>query len=889
MRRDRRGGTVPGQFPLGFGILMTSSAFGVAVAPGRERAAELELAGITGLDDRTAVERLASEGPNELPSGKPHSVANIAFEVARQPMFMLLVAAGTLYLTMGEPGDALVLLGFVCVVMGITVIQERRTERALDALRELSSPRASVVRAGRIRRIAGREVVRGDVLVVNEGDRIPADAILRRSTNLSVDESLLTGESAPVRKRPSGSARELARPGGDDLPSLYGGSLITSGQGIAEVVATGPSTELGRVGKALQTTVPGPTPLQRETGRIVRTLAIAGLTACAAVAVGYGLSRGGTWQSWKDGMLAGIAMAMAVLPEEFPVILTVFLALGAWRISRNQVLTRRLPVIESLGAATVLCVDKTGTLTENRMTLKAIETELGTQEVPDDRLALPADSSAVLEAAVAASKAHPFDPMERALHAARDRLPRGEEALPGWQLLREYPLTSEFPVVSYCWRRDGGSTVLIASKGAPEAIAELCRLSAERSARLGATVKGLASQGLRVLGVARSEVSADRQLPMDHRQLTAEFLGVVAFEDPVRSSVPDAVAECRAAGIRVLMITGDYPETARSVARQSGLDRPDAVVTGQELADLSDAELAVRVRDIQVFARVVPEQKLRIVLALKAGAEVVAMTGDGVNDAPALRAADIGIAMGGRGTDVAREAASLVLLDDDFASIVSAVKLGRRIYDNIRKAVGFTLAVHVPIAGLSIAPIFLPEWPLLLLPIHIAFLELIIDPSCSLIFEAEQAESDLMHRPPRGRAEGLFSLRVVGFAVLQGLSVLGLCLTIVFLARRDHGPDAARALCFAALVVSFVTVILVNRSWTRSLLSMIRVPNAALWWVVAGATTVLGSILTIPPLQKLFSFSPLHRGDLALSLTAGFLCLMWFELLKRYSGGLRYG
>jgi Ca2+-transporting ATPase len=495
----------------------------------------------------------------------------------------------------------------------------------------------------------------------------------------------------------------------------------------------------------------------------------------------------------------------------------------------------------------------------------------------------------VLQAAVLASQPHPFDPMERALHAARDRLvAERDEARPEWTMTREYALTAEFFVVSHCWRRDGDPTALVASKGAPEAIAELCRLSEDRRARLAAKVKALASRGLRVLGVARTQIPADR-LPEDHRQLAAEFSGLVAFEDPVRNGVPDAVAECRAAGIRVLMITGDYPETARSVAREAGLGRPESVITGQELAILSDAELAVRVRDTQVFARVVPEQKLRIVLALKANAEVVAMTGDGVNDAPALKAAHIGIAMGGRGTDVAREAASLVLLDDDFASIVAAVKLGRRIYDNIKKAISFTLAVHVPIAGLSIAPILLPGWPLLLLPVHIAFLELIIDPSCSLIFEAEQAESDLMRRAPRGPAERLFSRRVVGFAALQGLSVLGVCLTIVFLARPAHGTDAARALSFAALVTSFLTIILVNRSWTRSWLSMLRAPNAAMWWVVAGAAAVLAAILTIPPLQKLFSFSALHGGDLALSLAAGVLCLMWFELLKRFSTILRSG
>ena len=440
-------------------------------------------------------------------------------------------------------------------------------------------------------------------------------------------------------------------------------------------------------------------------------------------------------------------------------------------------------------------------------------------------------------------------------------------------------MTAELLVVTHGWQLNQDGTAVIASKGAPEAIAELCRLPPERRSRIDETVRHLASQGLRVLGVARGEVALGA-FPTEQCSLALEFLGLVAFEDPLRSNVPAAVAECRTAGIRVVMITGDYPETARSIARQAGLSDQQDVITGQQLATMSDSELAQRIRGTQIFARVVPEQKLRIVTALKANGEVVAMTGDGVNDAPALKAAHIGIAMGGRGTDVAREAAALVLLDDDFSSIVAAVKLGRRIYDNIKKAITFTLAVHVPIAGLSMAPIFFLSWPLLLLPVHIVFLELIIDPSCSLIFEAEAPEADLMRRPPRKSQDRLFARKTVAAAVTQGLSVLAVCLGIVVLARPSHGPDAARALSFATLVVSFLTIILVNRSWTRTALGMLRAPNSALWWVVGGAGLCLAAILSIPALQTLFSFAPLHADDLALSLAAGVGCLIWFDLLK---------
>jgi len=851
-----------------------------AGVPKRQGAAALDLSGFDGLSEGEAKARLEGEGPNELPTQKKRGMLWIALEVAREPMFVMLVAAGVLYLVMGEPGDALMLLGFVFVVMAITIVQERRTERALDALRDLSSPRALVIRDGAHRRIPGREVVRGDVILLAEGDRVPADAVLRRGINLSADESLLTGESVPVRKVPSAEAAALDRPGGDDLPSVFSGTLVTAGQGLAEVVSTGPRSELGKIGKALQQVAPEPTLLQKETGRLVRTFAVVALSACALVVVVYALVRGGGATVWKEGMLAGIAMAMAVLPEEFPVVLTVFLALGAWRISRNNVLTRRMPAVETLGAATVLCVDKTGTLTQNQMTLRRLVAGRTSVDLDGASVELPEELHALIENAVLASKRDPFDPMERALNAAGDRLLGQTEHLhPDWRLVREYPLTPELLAVSQAWGSGVGDEVAVASKGAPEAIADLCHLSPEGREALARDVASLASEGLRVLGVARGATRAG-DLPEGHHDLELELVGLLGLEDPLRPTVPAAVAECQTAGIRVVMITGDYPATAQSIARQAGVANHEAVISGPELDAMSDEELARRIREVQVFARVVPEQKLRLVNALKANREIVAMTGDGVNDAPALKAAHIGIAMGGRGTDVAREAASLVLLDDDFTSIVAAVRLGRRIFDNIKKAIAFILAVHVPIAGLSMLPVFFADWPLLLLPVHIVFLELIIDPSCSLIFEAEGAEANVMRRPPRSPDERLFSLSTIGVALLQGLSVLAVCLGVFLVARADHEPDAARALTFATLVVSVVVVILTNRSWTRTILSMLRVPNTALLWVVAGTAVFLALVLLVPFGRELFHFAPLHLVDLAMSLGAGVVCVLWFELVK---------
>jgi len=853
----------------------------------RVGAAVLDLGGLSGISEENARSRFEDEGPNELPTQKKRSLLTIGLEVAREPMFLMLVAAGSLYLLMGEPADALMLLGFVVVVMAITIVQERRTERALEALRDLSSPRALVIRGGVHRRIAGREVVRGDLVVLCEGDRVPADGLLRRGINLSTDESLLTGESVPVRKVASEKARHLDKPGGDDLPSVFSGTLVTAGQGIAEIVATGAGSQLGKIGKALERVEPEPTLLQKETRRLVRTFAIAGLMACALVVVVFAVTRGGGADIWKQGLLAGIAMAMATLPEEFPVVMTVFLALGAWRISRSQVLTRRMPAVETLGAATVLCVDKTGTLTQNRMTLRKLAVFSSTVDLANHQEELPEELHSLLENAILASKRDPFDPMERALHEAGDRLIKDTEHLhPGWSLAHESLLTPGLLAVSHAWLTGNGDEVVVASKGAPEAIADLCHLSPEHQQLVSRQVDALSSQGLRVLGVAQGLTSREN-LPEAHHDLSLELVGLLGFEDPLRPTVPAAVAECRAAGVHVVMITGDYPTTAQSIARQAGLTNCDTVISGAQLDRLSDVDLAERIKQVQVFARVVPEQKLRIVNALKANREVVAMTGDGVNDAPALKAAHIGIAMGGRGTDVARESASLVLLNDDFSSIVAAVRLGRRIFDNIKKAIAFILAVHVPIAGLSMIPVFFADWPLLLLPVHIVFLELIIDPACSLIFEAEHAEANVMQRPPRNPDERLYSIRTISVAVMQGLSVLAVCLGVFLLARSSHSAEVARALTFATLVVAFIVIILVNRSWTRSAFAMLRVPNTALKWVVFGACIFLVVVLTVPFAQRLFYFAPLHPVDLVFSLGAGLVCVLWFELLKlakRYQG-----
>ena len=828
-----------------------------------------------GLSDAEAAARLRAEGFNELARDRQRGFLATAVDVVKEPMLLLLLAAGSTYFLLGDVREGVVLLSFVLVVITITLTQERKTERALVALRDLTSPRALVIRGGQRKRIAGREVVRGDVLVLGEGDRVPADAVLLEAAHLEVDESLLSGESAPVRKRFAALPPQDTRPGGDDQPFVYAGTLVVRGRGLAEVTATGARSEMGRIGTALATLEVGTTRLQQEIARTVKAIALLGVVLCAALVVGYGATRG----NWLQGFLAGIALAMAVLPEEFPVVLTIFMALGAWRLSRTGVLTRRLPAVEALGAITVLCSDKTGTLTENRMRVARLWAP-GTVHVHVlGEKPIPEPVHEVLEFGILASQRDPFDPMEQAFHRLAAMALSGTEHLhETWELVREYPLSPELLAMSHVWRAPRGSRLVVAAKGAPEAIADVCHLGAAGTAEVQAQVADMAASGLRVLAVARAWFDQG-DLPPGQHDFTFELVGLVGLEDPVRAGVPEAVAECTAAGVKVVMITGDAPATARAVARQVGLADGE-VITGRELDTLSEEELRDRLPGAQVFARTVPEQKLRLVQALRAAGHVVAMTGDGVNDAPALKAADIGIAMGGRGTDVAREAASLVVTDDDFTSIVAGLRQGRRIYDNLRRAMAYIVAVHVPIAGLSLLPVLL-GWPLVLYPVHIVFLELIIDPACSIAFEAEPAEQGLMRRPPRSAGAALFDRGLVTMAVLQGASLLAATL-LAFRAGLDHtGSDAAgRAMAFATLTAGNVTLILLNRSWRRSFLAVLATRNAAFWLVAAGASAALALVLTIPPLRGVFRFSPVTAADLALALAAGVVSLLWFELVK---------
>ena len=829
-----------------------------------------------GLTQKEAGEKLQKDGYNELPSSKPKSVFKIAFGVVKEPMFLLLVACGSLYLILGDIQEGFMLLSFVFVVMGIEFYQEKKTEKALDALKDLASPRALVIRDGETIRIPGKEVVNGDIVVLQEGDRVPADARVLKNNNLLADESLLTGESVPVGKREWREGDIIFTPGGDDLPLVYSGSMIVQGNGLVKVIATASGTEIGKIGKALDSVKEEPTQLKKEMGTLVKRLTIIGIIFCILVIAIYTLTRG----DLLKGFLAGITLAMAMLPEEFPVVLTIFLALGAWRMSKKSVLTRKPAAIETLGSATVLCTDKTGTLTQNRMSVTRLYNGTDFYSLVSGD-SLPEPYHEIIEYGILSSQVNPFDPMEKAIIKTGDQFPLNSEHIhTDWIMEKEYPLSKDLLAMARVFSNSGTKEQVIAVKGAPEAIFDLCHLNGERVSVYEKAVSEMASDGLRVLGVAKARLISGN-LPTIQHDFDLEFVGLIGLSDPIRKNVPDAVKECYNAGIRVIMITGDYPVTAINIGKEIGIKNPELVITGSELKDLTEDELCNRIKSVNIFARVIPEQKLKIVNALKRNNEIVAMTGDGINDAPALKASNIGIAMGEKGTDVAREVSSLVLMDDNFASIVGAVRMGRKIFDNLQKALGYIFAIHVPIAGLSLIPVLFADLPLILWPVHIVFLELIIDPACTMIFEAEKEEKNVMSRPPKDINEPFFGARKILFSCLQGIGIIIICLSVYFIGlKMGYSEKGVRTLTFVTLIASNISVIISNRSWTSGIVKILSAPNKAVNWIVGGAIIFLILILNIPFLLNLFQFEKIGFLELVVCTVAGFFSITWFEIYK---------
>ena len=821
---------------------------------------------INGLNTDQVNKKHSSFGYNELPSEKPKNVIGIALEVVKEPMFVLLITCGLLYIILGDITEGLILLSTIFIIIFITFYQYQKTEKALNALKNLSSPRALVIRNGQEIRIAGREVVPDDIVILNEGDRIPADGILVDSLNLTIDESILTGESIPVIK-------SVQKDTTHSFGLVYSGTLVIQGKGYVKILATGIHTEFGKIGRSLLSIEQQETRMQTEIKSLIRNLFVLGAIISVVVIVAFYFVRG----NFMHSLLNGLATAMAILPEEFPVVLTVFLALGAWRLSKKNVLTRKPSAIETLGSATVLCSDKTGTITQNKMEVGMVYN--GNETFSKNTfLANQNQISKILNFAHLASQKNSIDPMEKAFETANKLF--NKHINTSLELIKEYPLSKSLLTMTRVLKDPTNNKMIVAAKGAPETIFKLCKLNNQDSEKYLNIVESFAEKGYRVIAVANASL-ATVILPDSQIDFEFQFQGLIGLEDPIRSEVPQAIKECNDAGVKVIMITGDFPTTAKSIAQQIGMKVDNKLMTGSELNTINDDELSNRIANINIFARVVPEQKLRIVRALQANHEIVAMTGDGVNDAPALKAANIGIAMGNKGTDVAREASSLVLLDDNFASIVSAIRLGRKIFDNLQKAMSYIIAIHIPIIGLTLLPAFFSSLPILLMPLLIVLLELIIDPVCSIAFEQEQEEEHIMNRKPRNPEEQFFGKDKIFASMLQGLLLLGMTMGVYFLSIHEgHTNEEVRAITFSSLVIGNVFLILTNLSKTRNFIKVITEKNWALWIILSLAIIMLLLIISIPFLRQIFSFGFPGYKHFISSLIGASLVLLILETIK---------
>ncbi|MFZ2284721.1 MAG: cation-translocating P-type ATPase [Lutibacter sp.] len=819
-----------------------------------------------GLSSEEASQRLKKVGYNELQTSQSKNILHIALEVVKEPMFILLISCGSLYMLLGDYTEGIILLCWVFIIIFITFYQHQKTEKALEALKKLSSPRALVIRDDKEIRIAGREVVPDDLVILNEGDRIPADGVILDCLNLSVDESLLTGESMPVTK---------ANQSENEVNCLaFSGTLVVKGKGMMKVVGTGINTEFGKIGKSLQLIEQDQTNLQREMKFLIRNLFIAGAGLSIVVILAFYFTRG----NFILSLLNGLATAMAMLPEEFPVVLTVFLAIGSLRLSQKNVLTRKSSAIETLGSATVLCSDKTGTITQNKMEIAS----LFHKDILFHKSKFQENANNIqdiLKVAFYASQKNTVDPMEKAIGICFEKYAAKENT--AFELLKEYPLSNSLFAMTRVLLFSNGE-YYVCCKGSPEAVLSLCKLNKSEEISLLTYVQGMAEKGQRILGVAKAGWK-NHVFPETQAEFEFEFVGFMGLEDPIRPEVPQAIKECYDAGIKVIMITGDYPSTAKSIALQAGMNANELVLTGTDLMNMNDTELKEKIKSVNIFARIVPEQKLQIIRALKANGEIVAMTGDGVNDAPALKAADIGIAMGGKGTDVAREASSLVLLDDNFSSIVSAIRAGRKIFDNLQKAMSYIVAIHVPIIGLTLLPAFFPGLPILLMPMHIVFMELIIDPVCSIAFESEKEEKGIMDRPPRNPDIQFFGFNKIFASAAMGILLLVMVIAVYFIAiGEQHTNGEIRAIAFSSLIIGNLFLILTTLSKTRNFITVLLEKNIALLVIIIAASGLMILLIATPYLRTIFSFDYPGLSHFSTSIIGASVVLLTLEIIKYF-------
>lgn len=828
---------------------------------------KLNMAGLTSAEARELQNKY---GKNELTPQKKESFIKKAFHIICEPMFLLLIVAAIIYFILGEPRDGAIMLVFVVGIISIDIIQEWKTDKTLNALKDLSAPHIKVIRDGEKKTIASADLVPGDVMMIYEGVKIPADGIVIKCNDLCVDESSLTGEAEGVWKINTENA-----PKSEDYwrrDYCYAGTLVTQGTAYVLVDKIGAETEYGKIGTNVAAAPNEDTPLQKQTGSLVKLCAgiAAVLFALVGVFTYINIPDHAFGDRIIESILSGITLAMAMIPEEFPVILTVFLSMGAWRLAKKNSLVRKLPSVETLGAVSVLCVDKTGTITMNQMTVQDTWAKNGNENELITIMGMGCETDA-------------YDPMEKSMLNFCEKNGISSAQLFDGELITEYPFTNGLKMMGHVWNKDGKIT--IAAKGSPERILTVCSLSDEEKSQCENKISEMSSSGLRVIAVAVMNPQTTSDIPEKITDCRLNLLGLIGLADPPRESVKADISVCNKAGIRVVMITGDNGITAAAIAKKIGMKNYDHIITGDMLNQMSDEELREKVKEVSIFSRVVPEHKMRIVKAFKDNGEIVAMTGDGVNDAPALKYADIGIAMGKRGSEVSREAADLILMDDNFTTIVETVKDGRRIYDNIRKAVGYVFTIHIPIAFASLlAPILgIAPAALLLLPLHVVLLELIIDPTCSIVLERQPAETDIMERSPRNSKEKLLNRRILLKSVLQGLVIFAASFGTYFtvLAGNSDNAPVARAMGLAIIMLSNLFLVQVNSSDRDfAYQSVLRLAKDKVMWIV-NIFTVLGLLAILyTPIAGFLKLAPLSVGQFFAVLGIAAVSVLWYELVK---------
>ncbi|WP_064197469.1 MULTISPECIES: cation-translocating P-type ATPase [Emticicia] len=818
---------------------------------------------ISGLSQQQVLDAREKFGSNSLQYKKENGFLEAVNDLIKEPMVILLLVASVIYFISGEYGDGIFLASAIVLVATISLYQDSRSRDALEKLKNFTQPTCKVIRDGEIVEIPSDELVQGDSLVIEEGTLIAADGIIVRSNDFSVNESILTGESLSVEKDANKEDNNVFR-----------GTTVVSGLAIATITAIGNETKLGKIGKSLESIEEEETPLELQISNFVKKMVIAGAIVFLIVwGINFFKSK-----DILDSLLKALTLAMSILPEEIPVAFTTFMALGAWRLMKMGIVVKQMKTVETLGSATVICTDKTGTITENRMSLAKIFV-LGSDKITEPNSALTDTEKNLIEIAMWASEPIPFDPMEIALHTAYEKMVLKDER-PNFELIHEYPLEGKPPMMTHIFANKAGKR-FIAAKGAAEAIMNISILTETEKQQINEVIETMAKDGYRVLAVGEAQLEGDIY-PATQQEFKFGFKGLVAFYDPPKKNIQAVLKSFYKAGIDVKIITGDNAATTTAIAKQIDFKGFERSLTGDELMQLSETELQQRVKDTNLFTRMFPEAKLRIINALKAQNEIVAMTGDGVNDGPALKAAHIGIAMGKKGTEIAKQAASLILVEDDLSKMVDAVAMGRKIYTNLKKAIQYIISIHIPI----ILTVFLPLalgwiYPNIFSPVHVIFLELIMGPTCSIIYENEPMEKNTMQQMPRPFTTTFFSWKELATSVLQGITItIGTLAAYQYAVSAGFDESLTRTMVFVTLINANIFLTLVNRSFYYSIFTTLMYKNNLVLLIISITLALIGLLIFVKPLANFFEFTPLTIDQLGICLGIGFISVIWFEVVK---------